>query len=494
MARAVLDLDARSTVLDAARKLAAAPSEDDLALVIAAGAPLLRNAVFLDVLRAQAAPRRVSIVTPEARARAIASSVHLPAYASLAALERHELDPTERLEAARRTALGGPRPSAAPRRSSRRIAGIAGSLALALLVLAGVVLPEASVVVSPAAQPLGPFDLQVRAGAGGDIQLTPINSPVTAKIGGTATGSRTEETAARGSVQLENKTTDDVRVPKGSQFKTPDGIQFISTADATLQRSVIVPGTPFTLLVGKVTIAVIAVFPGPSGNVAARRITIGPDPNRYTVTNSEPTSGGESKKIPVVKLEDYDAAVKRAPDALKAAAEDQLARWLREPRAGQQVVPQVLVRQTQLTPANVDVVGKEAATFELTVAGIATAYAVPDNEPKHTAVGKLSEAAAAGNDVDERAAVIDVKSVAITDAPAVTWTVSARGSQSKHVDLGRVGRLLSGHAVRDAERILRDDGLRLVRLDWVPAWWPMLPLLDGRIHVTKETPPVTALP
>ena len=38
------------------------------------------------------------------------------------------------------------------------------------------------------------------------------------------------------------------------------------------------------------------------------------------------------------------------------------------------------------------------------------------------------------------------------------------------------------------------EGLRLVRLDWIPAWWPLLPLLDARITVQVETGPVGSAP
>ncbi len=492
MARAVVDLDARATVLDGAEKIAAAPAGDDLAIVVAAGAPVLRNIVFFEVLRAQAAPRRMSIVTTDPRARAIASSAHLPAYASLAALERHQLDPTERLEKPPRAGSAGPLVArGGPRPPLRRVGAIAGSLGLAFLLLAAVVVPEASVVVSPATQPLGPLTLTVKGGSGADVPLTPITAPISAKVTGTATGSRTEQVPAKGTVQVENKTTDDLTVPKGTTFKTADGIAFASLADANVGRSVIIP--PFTLIVGRQTIPVQAVVAGPGGNVGAGRIDVSPDP-RYAVTNPEPTTGGDTKKIPIVKLEDYDAAVQRAPDALQAAAEDQLGKWIGEPRKGQVVVHQVLDQQTAIAPANVDLVGKEVATFDLTVSGFATAYAVPDNEPADAVYQKLRDAAPPGNDVDKRSVTIDKMSVKISDAPGVTWSITAHAVQSKHVDLQRTGRLLSAHPVRDAQSILGGDGLKLVRLDWVPAWWPFLPVLDGRIRVTEETPPASTGP
>lgn len=484
MSRTVVDLDARATVLDACERLAAAPADGDIALMVAPGAPLLRSGVFLEVLRAEVGPRRLSLVTTDARARSVASSVHVPAYASLAALERHELDPTERLEKARKAAIASVRPGtvAAPRPSLSRIAAIAGSLLAAALILAGLLLPEASVQVAPAAQAIGPLDLVVRGTTGGtaDVTLKTITQPISARIPGTVTGTRTEEVRAKGSVQLENKTTDDVRVARGSIFRTADGVQFLSSADVSVPRSVIVP--PFTLFVGRVTVGVDAAVAGPVGNVAAGRITVGPDQNRYAVSNPEATSGGEIKRIPIARLEDFDAAVKKAPDALKAAGDEQLQKWVREPRQGEQVVPQVLLRRTTMAPAAADVIGKES--FEVTVSGIATAYVAPGAEPRRAIASKLREAAETGNDVDDRGVAFDVTKLTVTDE-GVTWAVTARGQQARRVDRAATARLLAGRQVREVERVLEAERLRLVRLDWVPAWWPLLPFLDARITVQE---------
>lgn len=493
MARSVVDLDARATVLDAAERLAAVAPTDDIALVVAPGAPVLRSAVFLEVLRAEAGLRRLSVVTTDGRARSIASSVHVPAYASITALERKELDPTERLDRARRAAVAAGRPAIVgpPRFSLRRVAAIGGSLAAALFLLAAIVVPEARVTVSPAAQPLGPMDLVIRAGSGGEVASRTLSGPVSGKLTMAASGSRTEEVRAKGSVQLENKTTDDVRIQKGSIFKTPEGTQFLSTSDVTLPKSVILP--PFTLFVGKASVGVEAFVAGPVGNVASGRITTSPDPSRFTVSNSEPTSGGDTKKIPIVRLEDYDNAVRRAPDALKAAGEDQLAKWTRDPHPNEQVVQQVVVRQTSVAPANVDVVGKEIASFDLTVNGTATAFVVPDAEPKRAIASLLRGGVSAGNEIDERSVAFDVKSLRVGD-DGVTWSVTARGQQVRSIDRSRVSRVLQGRAVRDAQAALAAEGLDMKRLDWIPAWWPLLPILDARISVQVEAPAIRAGP
>ena len=88
MSRTVIDLDARATILEASERLGAAPADTPVVFVVPAGAPFARNPVFLEVARTLAGSRRVAIVSSDPRARSVAASVHVPAYASLGSLER----------------------------------------------------------------------------------------------------------------------------------------------------------------------------------------------------------------------------------------------------------------------------------------------------------------------------------------------------------------------------------------------------------------------
>jgi hypothetical protein len=494
MSRTVIDLDARASVLDAAERVAAVPADGDLALVVAAGAPLLRNAVFIDVVRGAVGPRRLSIVTTDARARSLASAAHVPAYSSLDALERHELDPTERLTRARRAAIATVRTPSVPtvRLSPARVMAFIGSLLGAVLILLAVLVPEAQVFVAPETAPLGPLALQVKT-ATGDVPYTALQIEISAKVNGTATGERIEETRGRGIVRLENRTTNDIRIPRGSVFSTASGVQFLSTEEKTLPRSIIVPGTPFNLSIGRVDVPIEAAVAGDPGNVPPGRIVNGPDPSRYSVTNPTETIGGKIQRIPVVKLEDYDAAVKRAPEMLKAEADKQLARWVAETQAGKTTVPGVFVRQTALGPANVDIVGKQLAQFELTVAGIATGYRVDSADLSRAMVRKLEQDLPSGMEVDPASTEVRVERITVEDS-GVTWAVTAQGTQRKKFVPAEIGRSLAGRPVGDAERLLRDDRLTLKRIDRVPGWWPLLPLLEGRITVKADSSPATRGP
>jgi len=59
VSRTVIDLDARASILDASERLAAAAADAPVVFVVPAGAPFARNAVFLEVARTLAGPRRV---------------------------------------------------------------------------------------------------------------------------------------------------------------------------------------------------------------------------------------------------------------------------------------------------------------------------------------------------------------------------------------------------------------------------------------------------
>ena len=156
--RTVIDLGPDATILDAAGRLAAVESPDVI-LVVPSGAPLTRNAVFLEALRRRAGDRRIVIVSSEARARSLASSVHLKAFASVSALDRHELDATEHLSDARRAVMKTMVRPAVPRRGISPLRGLAVfmTLVMAAGILLAIVAPSATIRVAAATSTLGPY-------------------------------------------------------------------------------------------------------------------------------------------------------------------------------------------------------------------------------------------------------------------------------------------------------------------------------------------------
>lgn len=495
MARTIIDLDARATVLEAAERVTdPAIVDGDIALVVAPGAPLLRSSVFLDVLRSLTGPRRLSIVTTDARARSVASSAHVPAYASLAALERHELDPTERLTPARRAAIASVR-AGEPRVevTTRKVLAAAGSVLAAILVLTAVVLPQATVRVAATVQPIGPETIEVRAGGGGEIPVHRSESQITVRLPIVATGERVTETRAKGTLRARNKTTNDIAIPRGSVFSTADGVQFLSSEERRLPRSFIVGN--FELRVGEVEIPVQAAVAGEPGNVGAGAVVNGPQPDRYTVTNESAISGGVITHTPVMRAEDYDAAVAKVPAALQAEGDRFLQAQLAAPptRDGVplQVVQQVVVSQGTLAPARLDVVGKEVASMEMTATGNATVFAVAGDDFEREVLQALAERfLPPGREIAQGSEVIEPQTVTVT-ADGVAWTVMVSAAHQFPANPSAIRRLLAGRRADEAREILAAQDLRLEALERAPSWWPLMPLLDGRIDVRVEGEPVT---
>lgn len=482
MARTVIDVDQGATVLDVADRIAPVGPDDEVVVVAAAGAPWLRNAAFIAVARALAGERKFAVVTSDQRARSLAASVHVPAYASLPALDRHELDATEPLTRRRAARVEGAR-LRAPTLTGRAL-GAAASLVAAALLVAAVVVPGAAVTVAPVTRPVGPLTFRVSTVPSGDIPREVLSETLEAKVQGTATGSREELANAKGRVRLSNRQTRDIRIPQGSLFRTADDIQFLSTEERTLPRSIILG--PLPLQIGTVDVPVEAVIGGPGGNVGAGRITRGPSPNDYVVENREATAGGEVKKFPVVKREDYLAATagQRLASAKNDRAQAKLADWRTRPPAGHYVVPRVYTTEATSIDPESTVVGKEVETFEVVFTFVATAFAVPNEEPRQTAVERLSAAVERGFTLDEPSAQ---PAVALVDDPSQTgtiaWDVTISGSALADINIDNVRRALAGRGKDEVEAVLESAAVRLETVVVEPGWWPRMPLLDSRIQV-----------
>lgn len=495
--RTVIELGARASVLEAVERIATAPAADDLVLSISAGAPAARNAVFFEVARRAAATRRLAIVSPDARARSLASSVHLPAFASTAALERHELDATEPLTTARRAALARPvRVTRAAGASPARVLGILGSLVAAALVLMVIVGPTATVVVATVSRPLGPIEFDLRAGPQGEIPgaLTRVANDLSQKYTHNATGERQEPVKAKGVARFSNQNTQEVRVLKGTVMRTRDNVRFQTTEEKVIPRSTIEIFPP-GVKIGTVDIAIEAIDPGPAGNVPANAITI-TDRNDYAVNNPQATSGGEIKKFAVVTASDYGLAAGRADEELRKAGVKKIDEWKKEAGKGQ-VIYGPVIKVTSLTPS-AGLVGTEPPTgaFELTVTGTATGYSVPETEPRATTIAELKKRADPENDISKAAAVVDVIIGPTVEENGVRWRVRGHTTQYPQVKESPLRTALAGREFDDAQNVVESQGLELKRIVVWPGWWPRLPFFDSRLQITvdTETPATSASP
>jgi len=493
--RKVIDLGADATILDAARSLAAVDS-NDVVLVVPSGAPLTRNAVFLEALRRRAGDRRIVLVSPEARARSLASSVHIKSFASISALDRHELDATEHLSDARRAVMKTMVRPAAPRRGISPLRGLAVFLALLMAagLLLAIVAPAATITVAASTSALGPYEYDLRAGPQGEIRdATTLTDTVTAQVKGIATGSRTEDVKATGVEEFRNLTTNDIRIPIGTLVQTTDNppIRFLTTEEKILPRSSILPPT-----IGSIRINIQAIDGGPKGNVGADKVTRAAS-TEYLVSNPAPTTGGDTKKIAVVQRVDYDTASAQADGPLREAGLARTAKWNGDPAAPKETrVYGVWVKQTGISPPS-DVVNTEPkdGTFTLTATGTATAYRVSNSQPRAAAINSLrGELAGSGMTFDNESVAVDVVLGPNVGENGVQWRVRARAQQYASTEAAQMRTALTGRPVNDIETVAAARGFKKLSVETWPSWWPLLPVLDSRITIKVEAPVSTGAP
>jgi hypothetical protein len=493
--RTVIDLGGDATILDAAHRLDAAESSD-VVFVVPSGAPLTRNAVFLEALRRRAGDRRIVLVSPEARARSLASSVHLKAFSSISALDRHELDATEHLTDARRAALSTRVRRATTRRGTSPLRALAVFMTLvtAAGILLAVVGPSATIVIAATPTPLGPFEYDLRAGPnGGDIRAdTLFDGNLVVKTTGMATGAKPIEVKAAGQEKFSNLTTNDIRVPLGTLLQTGDSdrpaVRFVTTEEKVIPRSSILPPN-----IGTVLINIQAVEVGPRGNVGPDRINRGPSSD-YLVTNPAATTGGKIDMIPVVTPGDYDKAVSDSDNSVRLKAQQRTAEWKAGAAQGTNVYGFLWKRTGLVTPAS-DVVGKEQGSFEITVTGTATAYAVTDKEPTRTAIARLRQELSPGMDLDEASvAVNEVIGASVLD-DGVHWRVRAQAKQKPLLKTTQMTAALAGREYEAVAPLAEQLGFKLRSITPSPEWWPRLPVLDSRITIVVESlPPAASSP
>lgn len=487
--RTVIELGARASVLEAVERIEAAPAADDLVLSIQTGAPVARNAVFFEVARRAAATRRLAIVSPDARARSLASSVHLPSFASTAALERQELDATEQLTTARRAAIARPvRVKPASGASPMTALGILGSLLAAALVLMVVVGPTATVVVAPVSKSLGPFEFDLRAGPDGEIPSaqTLVARDLTQKYTQKATGERQEPIKAKGVARFTNKYTQETRVAKGTVVRTRDGVRFQTLDEKVIPRSTLDIFPPFVKF-GTVDIAVEAMDAGAAGNVSANAITV-TDRDDFAVSNPQATSGGEIKKFAVITGSDYGLAAGRADEELRKRALVKVDEWKKAEAAKAQVVYGPVTKVTAVT-ASAGLVGTEPkdGIFEITVTGTATAYSVPEAEPRATAVAKLKQQADPEHDINETAAAVDVIIGPTLEDNGVRWRVRGSTVQYPQLKEAVLRTALAGRDLEEAQAVIAGQGLEVRTITVWPYWWPRFPFFDSRLQIKVDT-------
>jgi hypothetical protein len=380
-----------------------------------------------------------------------------------------------------------------------RFLPLAAAIVVLALVAGGVagyvLLPSATVVVTPQYEPVGPISFTIRAdpattsvdGAAGVIPAERLTFDLSATGTFPATGKREEKRAATGVVRWTNcDPTASYRIPAGAVVGTSTAIRFSTTEAVFLPVAGIKNGNVLDCQSGSV--GVQAVDPGPEGNVDAGAIDLPPatyNANVIHVTNPDPTSGGSLKTFPKVKQADVDAA----QSALQKQLGQDLDARIAEPGA----VPSSMtafpvtasISEPVLDADPAALVGEEIPTFDLTMTATGAVVAVDEGPIRAIGAARLASS------VRQNRSLVDDSVTITTGKPSVsgvvvTFPVEASATQVATLDPGVLRDAIRGQTVEEARRTLAAYG-RVSISTW-PEWVSTIPTIDQRLDVEVGAP------
>ena len=448
------------------------------ALAASAGLPVFGSVAEFE---SGAAPRESTTRPPEPPAKAVpatVSDVHAGVSVAPAA-------PAWRMPPLRWPALpAGPRASLVP-----VIAGVAALAVLALGVAAWVMLPAATITVTPREEPMTPLSLSVTADpsvaapdpVAGLVPARLLSFDLVAGDTFVVKGRRIDETEATGRVTFGSKDpTRTNRIAAGSIVSTPNGVRFRTTATIVIPKATFVG---LTVIPGRASVDVEAVKAGPEGNVDANAITVvpqGEDPVLTFVTNRNATTGGSHQEFPRIDEADINAAM----TALSSQLENEFVMLLREPG---RVPPGATLfdgtRELSEPVAATDpatLVGKEVDTFDLEVAATGTVVAVDESLVTSLVSDRLRSSVSAEHRLVDGSVDIDVGDPSV-DGRRVTFPVTANAVEVRVLDPDALKSQIKGKPIPQARAALEPFGDIVVTV-W-PDWVTSIPTLDARIDL-----------
>jgi hypothetical protein len=390
------------------------------------------------------------------------------------------------------------RPEARPgSRRASRLPIIIVLAALGLVVLVGgvaayVVLPSATVVVTPRVEELPPREITVTADpnatapdAAALVVPADVKSlDVTATDTFEATGKRVEEAPAKGTVRFSN--LDFLRtnsIPGGSVISTNAGVRFRTNATIVVPRADLVGLTVFP---GRKVVGVTAVEPGTDGNVEPNTIVIvpqGEDPQALKVVNPEALSGGTHEEFPKIVQADVDAAIDQLTTALDVAFQARLADPTIAASGATVFNDTAVLGEATPTVDPATLVDQEVATFELELAATGTVVTVNSAPVAEIAEQLLRARVTTGHQLV--ADSIDVKvGEPVVSGQSVSFTATATGQEIAVLDPDALRTMILGKPLEAARQLLAPYGA--VEVTAWPDWVGSIPTIADRVEVRIE--------
>ncbi len=440
----------------------------------------------------------LGVITRRGDVRRDAQQFGIPVFASAAAAQKqvwpsHSEEappvaikprrPRAELEAMR--AAARPRPLAWASRPAARI-GFFLLGVLAVLVLAGVFIPQATITLKPESQ-LQKINLPVTANMSNETVSLTGSIPayeVSATVSGNqaarvATQSTIPDRQAQGIVRFTNLSQSDLTIPAGTIVYSlaPVAVQFATLNDTHL------PGNVNAV----VEVPIAAVNGGAEANLPANAIQAiqGNLSLSAAVTNPKPTTGGSDRVTAAPSDADRERLRGVLMQLLKQQAQGQIAGSLEQkdlPLAGTLKLEQV-VEETYDPPA-----GKAGNLLTLTLRARFTEQYV-----KGADLAELTSATLDGTKPADFVPVADTTRSAVVGLPTVDdsgdthFKLQASRQLVRDIDLSAANSLVRGKSPTAAAALLRHNfplaGAPVIKL--YPAWWPWLPLIPFRVTVVS---------
>ena len=365
--------------------------------------------------------------------------------------------------------------------------GAIGVVVLILAVVAYLVLPSATVVVTPVAVPVGPVQFVVRAdpdatgidATAGVVPAQRLTRELAASGNFAATGKRVAQTKAKGSVTFRNcDTSSSHTVPAGSVVSTGTGIGFATTQSVRIAQAPISPA-PCT----KAAVGVVAVKQGTGGNVGAgdiNQVPPGFNESIIFVTNPAPTSGGSRQDFVRVQQSDIDTALAGLTKQLGSAFDT----WAAAPAdlpAGTTVFPATGKLGDVLPSVDpTSLLNTEVTSFTLGANATGTVVAVDPKVVDQVAAERIKGQVPTGHTLQAGSAKATHDS-GQANGEVVDFRVSATAAAIPDLDPNALREQIKGKSVAEARRLLEQYGT--VTIDTWPGFVDSIPSLDARLDL-----------
>ncbi len=375
---------------------------------------------------------------------------------------------------------------------------IVAVLLIAAAVIAGLLVPSATVAISPARQQI-PVETTVIADPNAttvdvDSRLIPaVTLRVEVEDSGTipTSGSKTlSDAAATGSVVFINQTNRAVDIPLDTRLMTSAGTPILFHTTTAASAPAQVGGQV------EVPIAALPASSGGVGNVEANLINtiVGPLADSLTVRNLQPTTGGSSPSRKAVSQDDYDRLLATLRQQLQSRAYLGM-------DAQRTAAQTIILESIRITEERDDwkqwsaAIGDETDTLSLTMRARVEAQAVDENLAQQVVLAMLTSQAPPGRALVPESLNYQCCTVqGIDPTGRIALAISGSGIFSARVASGQIQEKLAGRSLPDAISYLvstvdLQQG-QTPTISLSPDWFGRLPFLPMRIdvHVEDRTP------